>query len=1169
MKVSAEMTCSNCGTENRVGAKFCQECASPLAAACPSCGTANAPGAKFCSECATPLAAGAAAWAGSGASAGPGAGAERRVVSVLFADLVGFTPFAEGRDAEDVRETLTRYFDLASEVITRYGGTVEKFIGDAVMAVWGAPVAREDDAERAVRAGIDLVDAVRTLGPGIQARAGVLTGETAVTIGATNQGMVAGDIVNTAARLQSVAAPGTVLVGESTQRAAAGAVVFEEAGVQALKGKAAPVAAWRAVRIVAQRGGRGRSESLEAPFVGRDEELRQLKELFHATGRERRPRLVSVIGPGGIGKTRLAWEFLKYVDGLMETAWWHAGRSPAYGDGITFWALGEMIRSRAGLAESDDEAVTRQRIAEVVATHVPDAAEARWIEAALLTLLGVETGMAADELFAAWRTFFERLAATSPVVMVFEDLHHADSGLLDFIDHVMEWSRGVAITVITLARPELLDRRPDWGAGKRSFASIYLEPLPSPEMERLLAGLVPGLPSRAVARIVARADGIPLYAVETVRMLLAQGRLVLDGDAYRPVGTLDDVAVPETLTALISARLDGLDPVDRTLVEDAAILGQSFSVRGLAAVSGASPEEIEGRLRGLVRRELLVLNVDPRSPERGQYAFVQALIREVAYNTLSRRDRKVRHLAAARYFESLGTDELAGGLAGHYLAAQRLAADPAEADALAAQARIALRGAAERAASLGSHEQAVAFLEQAIEVTTDPADRAALHGQALASARHGLDTDVTLRHAEAALAERRRTTDRAATALAVAALARTFAGDRGDPARARALLDEAWEEFGDLEQTAAGVALMAMQQASSRALDDFVGALAWLDRLMPTAERLGLLEETVLGVIDHGSSLLAIGRPIEGMVLVRGGHELALAHGFGRAELNARILLSFFEQWGEPARGVALARDGLEIGRRLGSRVYGFSMVGNGSICALRVGDWAWADALLDEWLALESSASQLAELYVDRAILRSIRGEDAGADIAEAQRLRVEGGITDPQWESYELWARAWAAFAANDLPTVGRLAQRAIEITHYFAPLLITLAVRSALWSGDPIKSAAALETFSAPAFRGAAIDADRVAARAGLAALQGRGAEAVTGYRDALRAYRQLGLAFEEAATAVDIATLLPQRERDLPDVQAAIVAARVTLEELGARPFLDRLETGRRASASSSG
>jgi class 3 adenylate cyclase len=487
------VTCATCGTLNLANARFCMQCGNALPADCPTCGTVNPPDARFCTNCGTALQPrGATGRAGvaeararyTAADGGPADGgapappgipalapvAERRLVSVLFVDLVGFTPFAAGRDAEEVRELLTRYFELATDVVGRYGGTIEKFIGDAVMAVWGAPVAREDDAERAVRAALELVGAVSALGEEIQARAGVLTGEAAVTVGLMNQGMVAGDLVNTASRLQSAAAPGTVLVGEATQRAASAAIAFEPAGEQTLKGKHAPVPAWRALRVVAERGGRNRSDALEAPFVGRDDELRLLKDLFHATSRERKPRLVSVMGPAGIGKTRLSWEFKRYLDGLVEPVWWHAGGSPAYGEGVTFWALGEMVRSRAGLSERDDETRTRERVAAVVREHVPQE-EARWIEGALLALLGVGDGapIDSDQLFAAWRLFFESLAATAPVVLVFEDTHHADGGLLDFIDHVLEWSRSFPITIITLARPELLERRPDWGGGKRAF----------------------------------------------------------------------------------------------------------------------------------------------------------------------------------------------------------------------------------------------------------------------------------------------------------------------------------------------------------------------------------------------------------------------------------------------------------------------------------------------------------------------------------------------------------------------------------------------------------------------------------------------------------------------------------------------------------------------------
>src|SRR5487761_2202937 len=515
------VTCASCGAENDAGRKFCLDCGTSLAATCPACAPAPAHPATHAPAI-----------------------AERRVVSVLFADLVGFTTLAENRDAEEVRDLLSRYFDLARGVVERHGGTIEKFIGDAVMAVWGAPTSHEDDAERAVRAALEIVGGVRGLGPAVHARVGVVTGEAAVTIGAIGEGMVAGDMVNTASRLQGAAPPDVVLVGEGTMHAASRAIVFEEAGDQLLKGKAAPVSAWRALRVVAERGGRGRSEAIEAPFVGRDDELRLLKDLYHATARDRRVRLVSVTGQGGIGKSRLAWEFLKYIDGLVEGVFWHHGRSPSYGSGITFWALGEMVRQRAGLAEGDDEATTRIRIAESVARWIADEQERRWIEAALLALLGVAAPPAGgqDRLFSAWRTFFERMATEDPVVMVFEDLQWADSGLLAFIDHLVDWSRGVPIYVVALARPELLETRPDWGAGKRNFTSLALEPLSPEAMQALLAGLVPGLSADAAARIIARADGVPLYAEEIVRMLVAQGSLEAAGGVYRPVGNLAAVA---------------------------------------------------------------------------------------------------------------------------------------------------------------------------------------------------------------------------------------------------------------------------------------------------------------------------------------------------------------------------------------------------------------------------------------------------------------------------------------------------------------------------------------------------------------------------------------------------------------------------------------------------
>ena len=1158
--------CSNCGTENRVGAKFCMECATPFAAPCPSCGAANLPGAKFCSECARPVGGGAPRATAPAAPATAAASeptAERRLVSVLFADLVGFTSFSEGRDAEEVRELQTRYFETVREIIGRYGGTVEKFIGDAVMALWGAPVAREDDAERAVRAALDLVAAVRGLGSGIEIRAGILTGEAAVTLGATNQGMVAGDMVNTASRLQSAASPSMVLVGEATQRAAGNAIAFEAVADQVLKGKVSPVPAWRALRVVARRGGVGRSEALEAPFVGRDEELRQLKDLFHATGREGRARLVSVIGPAGIGKSRLAWEFLKYVDGLLDDVWWHDGRSPAYGDGITFWALGEMIRGRAGLQETDDEPTTRAGIAAMLLEHVPDATERAWIEPALLSLLGVESGAGSQQLFGAWRTFFERLSASGQVVMVFEDLHHADQGLLDFIDHMLEWSRNVPILIVTLARPELLERRPDWGAGKRSFTSIHLEPLPTSAMRQLLAGLVPGLPTTARDAIVERADGIPLYAVETVRMLLAQGRLVLEGGVYHPVDDLSELAVPETLTALISARLDELDAADRGLVADAAVLGQSFTLAGVAAVSGLDPVALEPRLRALVRRELLVQMVDPRSPERGQYAFVQALIREVAYNTLAKRDRKARHLAAARFFESLGTDELAGALAGHYLAAQGYAADGPEADALAAQARVALRGAAERAVALGAHTQAIAFLEHALAVSPGAADRADLHERALGSAMEGLVAEVAERHALGALEARRELGDRQAIALATAAYVGAIGFFATDNDRVLEILLPAWEEFSDLEATPAGVALMSRLSSGYVHRDD-LAVLAWLERLLPIAERLDLLPQTAAALSRLSGTLYRLDRPREALIILRGTHELAVANGLVDVDRDTRTSLTFYEQYADPGAGLAMAREGLEIAVRRGSTVYGFLMVGNAVSCAIRVGEWEAASALLDEWLGNEITGDFFLELYVDRAVLTALRGGDASDDLAEAERLVTK--VQDTQYTSYCHWGRAWAAFAAGRLDEAREEAGSAAQVTPFFVPISLPLAGRAALWAGDAAAAGAVVTRIEASVGRGQAIALDFATLRAGVAALEGRRTDAIAGYREALRGWRQLGLAFDEAMAALDIAILLAPTDREMAEASTAIEAARETLTRLEARPLLARLEAAQPVLAS---
>jgi len=733
------MQCSNCGVENSADAKFCGSCGSVLAHACPACGKANAPGMRFCTECGTALDAEAGALQDAAPSADPSRTApiaERRLVSVLFADLVGFTTISEKRDAEEVRELLSRYFDTSRRLIELYGGTVEKFIGDAVMAVWGTPTATEDDAERAVRAALDLVAAVSALGDELgatelHARVGVLTGEAAVTIGAEGQGMVAGDLVNTAARVQSAAQPGTVLVGDSTRRASELTIVYEDAGTHELKGKEEPAQLFRAVRVASGRRGALKSTALEPPFVGRDRELRLVKELFHASAEERTAHLVSAMGIAGIGKSRLAWEFYKYFDGLVDTVYWHRGRCLAYGEGVTYWALADMVRMRARISEDDDETTARSKLEATLSEHILDAEERLFVEPLLASLLGIAEEHSSHErhdLFAAWRLFFERLANTYPTVLVFEDMQWADASLLDFVEYLLEWSRSSPLFVLVLARPELLDKRPNWGAGHRNFTALHLGPLSEAAMTELLDGFVPGLPDALREQILARAEGVPLYAVETIRMLLDRGLLVQEGSIYRPTGEIPSLEVPETLQGLVASRLDALPAEERRLLQDASVIGKTFTRHALAAMAGVTESELDPLLGSLTRKEILGVQADPTSPEHGQYGFLQDLVRHVSYETLSKKERRARHLAAAAYLADAfpNEDEITEVLASHYLDAYTALPDADDAADVKAKAREALVRAGDRAESLGAIGEAMRYLEHAAELTDAGSERASL-----------------------------------------------------------------------------------------------------------------------------------------------------------------------------------------------------------------------------------------------------------------------------------------------------------------------------------------------------------------------------------------------------------------------------------------------------------
>jgi hypothetical protein len=398
-----------------------------------------------------------------------------------------------------------------------------------------------------------------------------------------------------------------------------------------------------------------------------------------------------------------------------------------------------------------------------------------------------------------------------------------------------------------------------------------------------------------------------------------------------------------------------------------------------------------------------------------------------------------------------------------------------------------------------------------------------------------------------------------AIAIAAALHAHSLSTASNDPVAALRMIETLWEEFSDLEQTQAGVELMLGFMRAYRALADSENALLWTDRLLPVAERLRDMQAVARGLHGRGVSLIVSGRPSEGLMLLRGSHQLALANDLAEVELGTRVQLTFYEQWGDPAAGLALAREGLEIGQRLGSRPYGFQMVGNAVICALRVGEWDWAAALLEEWLERDDDNNLWIEFHVDRALLDAYRGLDTATDVEIAARRRK--GVTDPQYESYEVFARAVAALTSGDLARAVEHAERSATITDYFTPLAIPVAARAALWAGDAVSARRLLELPAMARYWGPVLEADRARIRAGIAALEGRSPESLTGFLDALRAYAQLGLPFEEAAGAVDLAILLPGAVKESAAASALVDAARETLTRLGAKPFLARLEVPR--------
>ncbi|HEY2182860.1 MAG TPA: AAA family ATPase [Gaiellaceae bacterium] len=644
---------------------------------CPVCGQDNTDVAHFCSACGAAL-----------TSEPPRE--ERKVVSVLFADLVGFTSRAEQLDPEDVRAVLAPYWERLRSELEQRGGTVEKFIGDAVMALFGAPAAHDDDPLRAVGAALAIRDWAREEDD-LQVRIAVNTGEALVLLGARpaeGEGMAAGDVVNTTARLQAAAPVNGVLVGETTYRATRDVVDYTEHEPVVGKGKSEPIPVWEAVQVRSRLG--MDVERATLPLVGRTRELGVIVDAFERARSDREPQLVTLVGVPGIGKSRLVGAFFSHLEADPDLVWWRQGRALPYGDGVSFWAVAEMVKAQAGIAENDPPDACAAKLQASVEQLVADEAERDWVTDHLLPLVGVDHRSGGGDSAPAWRVFFESLAERRPLVMVFEDMHWADDGLLDFIDHLVDWATGVPILVVATARPELLDRRQAWGGGKLNVSTIALTPLSDEEAAQIIHGVLDqaALPAETQQALLERAGGNPLYAEQFARL-------------YTERGSADDLPLPETVQGLIAARLDGLSPEEKRIVQDASVYGKIFWAGAVEADDDALHSLDR---KGILRRER-------RSAVGGetQYAFRHVLVRDVAYGQIPRAARGEKHLRAADWIESLGrADDHAELVAHHLAAAAELGLEVAD------RARITFRRAGDRARALGAWPAAERYYAQAL-----------------------------------------------------------------------------------------------------------------------------------------------------------------------------------------------------------------------------------------------------------------------------------------------------------------------------------------------------------------------------------------------------------------------------------------------------------------------
>ena len=862
---------------------------------------------------------------------------ERKVVSILCVDLVGFVARSDQADPEDIRTTLRPYYTCVRRELVRWGGTVEKFIGDAVMAAFGAPIAHEDDAERAVRAALRIVQAVQELNaaePGLDLalRAAVTTGEAVVSRGARTvdgEGIATGDVVNTAARLQAIAPVGAVVVDEATYRTTRHLVDYAALDPVSVKEQVEPIRVWQA-KASRGRYGADPAEATPSPFIGRTHELALLKALYARAAREGSAQLVTVSGEPGVGKSRLVREFRAFVDWQPEHARWQQGRCLPYGEGITFWALGEIVKSQAGILESDSPHEASDKLTAAIGAVIEDPTERDWLKTRLALLVGasapgVGDAPARSESFAAWRRFLETIADDRPLVLVFEDVHWAGAALLEFVEYLVDGAAGLPFLVVCTTRPELFEDHPAWGGGKRDSTTISLAPLSREETSRLIAAHLPGaeLPGETQIALLERAGGNPLYAGEFARMLADRGIVERRGGTMQ-VAAGADIPIPETVQAVIAARLDTLPAERKALLHDAAVVGTVFWVGALAFMSGLDERAVEEGLRSVARKELLRPVRSSSVKGEAEYSFRHLLIRDVAYQQIPRAARVRKHRKAAAWIERLAGDRVtdhADILAHHYGQALQLAKAAGLDDdthELEVQARRFLVMAGDRALEFDA-QKAQAFYRQALKLSPPRhPDRGRLLGKTAEAAVVGGRLSEAQRDFEEAIVEFRAQGEILGAGEAMVHLARTY-WFRGETDRKRTLLAQAIEllerEPPGREPALAYTHSAADHMVANRSPDCAV----WSEKALALSQDLGLDPEAIRARQLRGLARCQLSDLVAGLADLREALRLSLDLGLGNETIRSYGNLGDWVWVVEgPARGLDVKRAGIEFGERRG-----------------------------------------------------------------------------------------------------------------------------------------------------------------------------------------------------------------------------------------------------------